>query len=97
MEVPMAVDEGGIASGFSPQQQVHHLAGNAEQWTKLRRGVAPVVGGRFEDTEERRFSGEQPRYASDLTKEPTGCRPAFRGVLRPRDFFALANLSPGEK
>jgi formylglycine-generating enzyme required for sulfatase activity len=92
MEVPMAVDDGGVASGFSPQLQVHHLAGNAEQWTKLRRGVAPVVGGRFEDTEERRFSGEQPRFANDITKEPTGCRPAFRGVLRPRDFFALANL-----
>ena len=95
MDAPMAVDEGGLAAGgFKPP--VHHLAGNAEQWTKAKRGAAFVLGGRFDDSDERRFSGEQPRLVGDVAKDPSGCRPGLRGVVRPRDYFALAGLSPGE-
>jgi hypothetical protein len=90
----MAVDEGGLAVGLAPP--VHHLAGNAEQWTKAKRGAALVVGGRFDDSDERRFSGEQPRVVGDVARDPSGiCRPGLRGVVRPRDYFALAGLSPG--
>jgi len=94
MDAPMAVDEGGLAIGFKPP--VHHLAGNAEQWTKAKRGAAFVLGGRFDDSDERRFSGEQPRVVGDVARDPSGiCRPGLRGVVRPRDYFALAGLSPG--
>jgi formylglycine-generating enzyme required for sulfatase activity len=90
---PMDVDQGGIAYGLDPV--VHHLAGNAEQWTRspTDRSATLVMGGTFGDVDEAFFSGEQPRFVQeeDRPGDPEGCHPAFRGVVHPGDFFA-----PGE-
>ena len=96
MKRPMAVDVGGVAIGFG-SAKVHHLAGNVEEWTAAApagggRLESRVVGGGYDDEEESRFSGEQPRYV-DVTADPE-FSVGFRGVLRPRDFFAAKGLAP---
>jgi formylglycine-generating enzyme required for sulfatase activity/tRNA A-37 threonylcarbamoyl transferase component Bud32 len=92
---PMAVDQGGLAIGFG-SAKVHHLSGNVEEWTQVvtngSHSESRIIGGNFDDEEESRFSGEQPRY-SDVTKE---CEfaPGFRGVVKAREFFGAKGLAP---
>jgi formylglycine-generating enzyme required for sulfatase activity/tRNA A-37 threonylcarbamoyl transferase component Bud32 len=98
MKRPMAVDEGGIALGFGTIK-VHHLSGNVQQWTQAVPGSggrpeSRVIGGSFDDDDEGKFSGEQPRFVSVEGDEYSNFSIGFRGVLRPRDFFAAKKLAP---
>jgi formylglycine-generating enzyme required for sulfatase activity len=88
---PVVVDQGGVALSYNKAgQSVHHLAGNAAEWTRPEKGArsAPLMGGSYRDTDERYCSGERT-IAMDLGESRRCC--GFRGVLRPREFFgALA-------
>ncbi len=86
-EKPVPVTKGGTTIGFS-SPSVHHLAGNVAEWIKMRKPdskTAALVGGRYLDQEEGYFSGERLDY---LDPRESGPGYGFRGVIRPKEFFA---------
>jgi len=92
---PVRVDLGGVAVAFPPTYRVHHLSGNVAEWCRVDRtdaGNAPLVGGRYADSSEKKFLGEAPDY-SPLEDSRRGY--GFRCILRPVDFFA--GLLPSAK
>jgi formylglycine-generating enzyme required for sulfatase activity len=86
-ERPVRVDMGGVAVAFPPAYRVHHLSGNVAEWCQADRAdatTAPLVGGRYADSSEKKFLGEAPDYTPlDDSRRGYG----FRCVLRPADFF----------
>jgi formylglycine-generating enzyme required for sulfatase activity len=96
-ERPTLVTKSGTARGFPSQYSVHHLAGNVAEWCKAEEEGAqraPLVGGRYLDTDRRYFTGERRDY---LPLDSSGRGYGFRGVARPKDFFAgLLPKGPGE-
>jgi formylglycine-generating enzyme required for sulfatase activity len=84
---PVRVNSGPGARGSRPLLPVHHLSGNAAEWTLVEKGArtARVVGGSYRDSDEKLFSGER-WVTMELLDTRLGF--GFRGVLRPREFFA---------
>ncbi len=87
------VGEGCAALSFRLQNSVHHLSGNVAEWVLAEKGAkrSRLIGGSYRDTEDKYFSGEQPIFL-DLTEANRGY--GFRGVVRPKAFFA--GLEPRE-
>ncbi len=86
-KMAVSVIEGGKGRMFPDHSSVHHLSGNAAEWTQPEKGQkeAVLIGGRYDDTVEGYFTGER-QQALSLSDILAGC--GFRGVIRPDEFFA---------
>jgi tRNA A-37 threonylcarbamoyl transferase component Bud32 len=85
---PVDVRRGGKSRSAGFSLSTHHLSGNAAEWLEVQdeaARTAQLVGGRYLDDDEACFSGER-RDSVDLSESRRGY--GFRGVLRPRQFFA---------
>lgn len=89
---PAPVRRSAAARAFPARHSVHHLAGNVAEWCKAPSedaARAPLVGGSYLDSDRRCWTGERRDFAP-LGTQRRGY--GFRGVLRPREFFA--DLAP---
>ncbi len=85
-KLPVGVGEGGEGRLFPNHSSVHHLSGNAAEWTQPGTGQkdAVLIGGRYLDSGESYFTGERLQILA-LHEVRQGC--GFRGIIRPDEFF----------